>query len=275
MPLDVGLLKKHPYAVGSVVIVGGIVVFYLLSSSGGSGASAPSSAYGQALSADTALGQAQAAVAVQTSAQQAQIQQAQIAASSANFQTSAAEDVNNTQTLAALAATLYGGAQSTEVAQINANAETLQQANSETASQNIYALQEGGLQAQIDEQYNEQANNNATSLAGLVDQLNAQGVIASQVISSATGLASQQQTDFESNVQTLIPSFGKQYNSGLDATNAAAEIETVLANGNPTVAVSGNVSTSSAANSGNLAGASIINSISKLGASIGAGFFGA
>jgi membrane-associated protease RseP (regulator of RpoE activity) len=271
MAIDLALLKKHPYATGGIVIVGGIVVYYLLSSS--SSGQSTSSAYGQALSADTALGQAQAGVAVQTAAQQAQIQQAQIAAQVQNTQTSAAEDVSNTQTLAALAATLYGGAQSTEVAQINANAETLQQANSETSEQNIYALQEGGLQAQINEQYNENANNNATSLAGLVDQLNAQGDIASQTIAAATGLASQQQADYQSDVQQILPLAGQQKNSALDATDQTALFQTILSGGNPAVAVSGNTATSTATVSGNGQASSILNSISKLGSSIGAGLF--
>jgi hypothetical protein len=266
---DAELFKKHPYATGGVVIVGGLAVFYLLSRSQGSSAVASSPA-----AADAQLASIQAGAAVQTNAQQAALQAAQINASAATHQTDVSASVSNTQTLAALAASLFGTRSATEVAQINADAATLQQANQETAQQNIAALQESGILSQVNAQAEELANNNATSLEALRDQLSAQGAIASQVISSATGLATQQQTDFEKNVTLLAPTFGKQYNSALDANNAAAEIETVLAGGNPGVAATGIYSSTSAVSSGNAASAAKVGSVTSGIASIVNGLFG-
>jgi hypothetical protein len=273
LSFNLGLLKEHPYITGSVVVVGGIVVFYLLSSSGSSSASSGNSDYASALAADSANQQAQAAAAIQTNAQNAQLQATQIAASVQNNQTAASVTENDTNTLAALAATLQGNNDSVDVNQTNADAATLQQANQLTSEQNIYSIQEGGLEDQINQAAEENANNNATSLSGLVDQLNAQGQIASQTIGAATTLAMQQQTYQEQNVQSILPNVGKQYNSALDANNANAEYETILSGGSPTVATAGVNSSASTANSANAATASILSSISKLGSSISTGLF--
>lgn len=274
MAFNFAEIKKHPYAVGGVVIVGGLVVFYLLSRSSSSSVSGVSGDASSTLAADTTLGQAQAAAAVQTNGQNAALQAAQISANSTNLQTSAAEDVSDTQTVASLLAALNGNATNVSINTANDNATTLQQENSETAEQNIYSLQESGLEDQINQAAEENANNNSTSLAGLVDTLNYQGELGSQIIGSATTLAQQQQTDTEENTQALIPTFGKQYNSALDANNAAAETLTVLSGGNASVAGEGVVSSASSVAAGDNASASIINSISKLGASVGTGLFG-
>jgi hypothetical protein len=274
MAINFAEIKKHPYAIGGVVIVGGLVVFYLLSRGSSSSASPASSSNSDYLAASSAEGQAQAAAAIQTNAQNAAIQQAQINASSTNLQTSAAQDVANTQTIASLIATLSGNKTAAEVTQSNNDAATLQQSNAEITQQNEFSIQEQGLQAQVNEAEEENANNNSTSLAGLVDTLNYQGAIASQVIGSATTLATQQQAYQEQNTEALIPTFGKQYNSALDANNAAAETLTVLSGGNPVVANTGVISSASSTAVGDSASASIINSISKLGASVAGGLFG-
>lgn len=272
MAFNLKLLEKHKYATGAVIIVGGIAVFYLLSR-GGSAPAATSSGNGDILAADASLAQTQAAAAVQTNGQNAALQVAQINAQSTNLQTSAAEDVTNTQTLAALVAALSGNKTNIAVTQSNNDAAVAMNADTLTAQQNIFSIQEAGLEDQINQAAQENANNNATSLAGLVDTLNYQGQIATQVIGSATQLATQKESDTQQNTQALIPSFGKTYNSALDANNANAEILTVLSGGNPVVANTGVQSSVPVAQSGNAATASILNSITKLGASIGAGLF--
>lgn len=270
MAFNLEMLKKHKIGVGIVVVAGGIAVLYVLSSRGSTASAAPSGD-SDILAAESAQGQAQAAVAVQTNAQNAAIQQAQINASVQNQQTSAGEDVADTQTLASLVAALDSNKTNIAVTQSNNDTAVALNADTLTAQQNIFSIQEAGLEDQINQASQENANNNATSLAALVDQLNAQGQIATQVIGDSYNLSTQQQQYTEENTQALIPTFGKQYNSGLDASAAAAETLTVLSGGNPGVAGAGVVGTSSVANTGTISNASIINSISKLGASIGAG----
>lgn len=274
---NLALLKKHKVAVGVIVVVGGIAVFYALSSSGSAATDPTAGSDSDFLAASSAEGQAQAAAAVQTNAQNAAIQQASIAAQVANNQTAAGVSVNNTNTLAALVAALNGNSTDLAVTQSNNDAATVQQKNTETANQNIFSIQEAGIVDQINQAGEINANNNATSLAGLVDTLNYQGQVANQVINSATTLSQQQETDYENNVQALAPTFGKQYNSALDANDAAVETLTVLSGGNPSVAGAGVYSSASSVASGNNANASIVNNItnsaSKIAASIGNGLF--
>lgn len=278
MPFDFAALKKHPYAVGGVVIVGALGVFYVLSRNSASSVSGVATDNSGVAAADASLGQAQAAAAIQTNAQNAAIQTASINASSTDLQTNAAESVANNQTVASLIAALSGNKTTAEVTQSNNDAATLQASNAEIAQQNIYQLQEEQLTHQYDIAAQEQANNNSTNLAGLVDTLNYQGQIATQVIGGATQLALQQQANTQANTQALIPTFGKQYNSALDANNAAAEILTVLSGNNAGVANSGVQSSTVATQSGNAANSSniaaITNGVAKVGSSIASGFFG-
>lgn len=264
MALDLGLIKKHPYATGGVVIVGGLVVFYLLSrNSAASASGVASNGSNGVLAADTALGQAQAAAAIQTNAQNAAIQQANIAASSTNLQTNAAESVANNQTVASLIAALSGNKTSISVTQSNNDAATLQQKNQEISQQNIYSLQEQQLTHQYDVAAQEQANNNATSLSAFVNQLNAQGEIATQVLSNQKSLSEQ-----------IIPLAGKQYNTANDANRATTLFSQILAGGNPSpVIVNQQGQTYQNINSTN-ATAGVINSVVKGASSVAAGFFG-
>lgn len=275
--LNLGFLKKHKIAVGVVAVTGGIVIFYLLSQQGGSGATAAPSGDGGIAAADATLGQAQAAAAIQTNAQQVALQTAQLNAQVTNQQTSAAQDVTDTQTIASLIAALNTNSTGLAVTQSNNNSATLQNMNQLTSEQNIYQIQEGELEDQINQAANENANDNATSLSALVDQLNAQGEIATTTINDAYNLSAQQQLYNQQNTALLIPTFGKTYNSALDANNAAAETLTVLSGGNPAVAGVGVESSASATASGNAASASIINnitsSVSKLAGNIGSGLF--
>lgn len=277
MSFNLGLLKEHPYITGGVVIVGGIVVYFLISGSSGGTAGTVSSASGVA-AADATLGQVQAAAAVQTNAQNAAIQQAQIAASSANYQTDASVNVQNTSTLAALVAALSGNQTSLEVTRSNNDAATLQQQNQLVAEQNIYALQESGLQDQINQQYNISANTNATNLAAFQSQLAEQGSIAQQTLGIAGTLAEQQQAAYDSQIPYIVTHAGQQQNSALDATDQTSIFQTILSGGNAGVAATGTAASASAAASGNAANASQIASITggiaKIGSAIAGGLFG-
>jgi len=274
MPFNFEELKQHPYAVGGVIIVGALIVFYYLSQQGSSNASSIGSSSDYS-AADATIQQANAAAAIQTNAQNAQIQQSQIAASVANNQTAAQVSTQNTSVLAGLIAALSGNQTGLQVAQVNANAATLQQANQEVSQQNIYSLQEAGLQDQINQASIENANNNATSLAGFVDQLNAQGAIAAQSLNIAGGLATTQQQQYAQEVSQIIPLAGQQKNSALDATDQTSLFQTILSGGNASVAAAGTNASASAANSGNAAGASKFNSITNGITSLASGFFGA
>ncbi len=284
MPLDLKLIKDHPYATGGVVIVGGLIVFYLLSSSESSDAAAPSSYSAQpdqsaALAYSAQLAQASAAAQVQTNAQQVQLQQSQLEAQVASQQIDASLHTNDVNTAATLAATLAQiQAQTTQnqeslEAQTTQNrdtltAQTVQQGNQLVYAQNIQAMQDAVLESQINAGVVENANNNATALAGTDATLTyqqyiagLQAGIASQGIAVAGSLASQEESDYEQNVQAVLPNVGKAYNSGLDANNALALQETILAHGNPTVAVAGVNSSTTATTSGNQTGLSTLNAI--------------
>jgi hypothetical protein len=271
---NLSLLKSHPYATGGIVIVGGVIVYYFISR--GSSGTQTSAQVGDANVAaeDTSLQQTQAAAAVQTNAQNAAIQQAQIAASSQDYQTSAAEDVSNTQTLAALVAALSGNQTTLQVTQSNNDAATLQQANQETANQNIEAIQESGIEDQINQAYNISANTNATNLAGLQDTLSAQQNVDLATISSATSLASQQQAAYDTEIPYIVQNAGDQKNSALDATDQTSIFQTILSGGNAGVAAAGTAASSTANVAGEAQAGSILGQISKLGTAIGAGLVG-
>ncbi len=203
-------------------------------SSGGSGA------FASTLQADTQMAQLQAATQQQQIQSQSQLAAAQLAAQVQAQQVNASVQTNNVNTAATLAATLAG-----------ISSQTAQAANTAVSNQNIYGMQEAVLADQINSGVVEQANNNATALAASQIQTNAQQAIASQTIAGATALAQQQQSNFQQNVSSIIPLAGQQKNSALDATNQTALFQTILANGNPGVASSGNAATATSAVSGN------------------------
>lgn len=284
MAFDLQLIKDHPYATGGVVIVGGLIVFYLLSSSQGSSASAAPSSTGAddqsaALAYSSQIAQASAAAQVQTNAQQVQLQQTQLEADVAGKQLDDSLHINDVNTAATLAATLAQiQAQTTQnadnlTAQTTQNrdtltAQTVQQGNQLVYAQNLQSMQDAVLESQIDAGVVENANNNATALAGTDASLayqkylaGLQAGIASQGITVAGGIASQEESDYETNVQAILPNVGKAYNSGLDANNALALQETILARGNPGVAAAGVQSSTTATTSGNQTGLATLNAI--------------
>jgi hypothetical protein len=288
MAFDLALLKEHPYATGGIVIVGGLAVFYLLSSrSSGGAAPAQASAVpdnSAALAYSSQLAQAQAAADVQTNAQQVQLQQTQLQAQVASQQIDASLQTNNVNTAAQLAATLaqiQAGAESTTD---TLAAQTTQQTNQLVYAQNIQQMQDAVLESQINSGVVENANNNATALAGTEATLNyqqtiagMQATLASQGLTEASDLAEKQQSDFETNVQAILPNAGKAYNSALDANNALALQQTILTGGNPGVAAAGIGSSSTAVVSGNQTGVATINSIlagvQNLGKTVSTGLF--
>jgi hypothetical protein len=307
MALNLALIKDHPYATGGVVIVGGLVMFYLLSSSQSSSAAAAQATpaapgtsdadYQAALQANSQLAQVQASAQVQNTAAQVQLQQSQIAADVANQQTAASIATNNTNTAATLAATLAQISASVQENQANVSAQTADTANQYVYAENIQEMQDQVLTSQINSGVLENANNNATALAGAEATLSYQQQIAamqaslvSQGITSSTSLAAQQESDttdlaqqqetnFESNVQSILPNVGKAYNSALDANNALALQQTILTGGNPAVAVAGLGSSSTAVVSGNQSGVAtlnaVLNSITNLGGKVANGLLAA
>jgi len=269
-----GLLKEHPYATGGIVIVGGVIVFYLLSSRGTSGTGASSSDFQSQLAADAQLQQVQAQENIASTNANAQLQQAQLAANVSNTQTAASVATNNTLTAAQLAGTLAGIQGTVQTTAIQANAATAQQYNAAISTQNEVSMQDAVLQSQINSGVVENANNNATALAGLESNNAVTYGLGSQTIGAGLTLAQQQQQNFETNVQAIAPLAGQQKNSALDATNQTAIFQTILSNGNPGVAASGNGATSTAAVSGNNAGASIINGVTSTIGSVAKGLLG-
>jgi multidrug efflux pump subunit AcrA (membrane-fusion protein) len=300
MAIDLQLIKDHPYATGGVVIVGGLIVFYLLSSSQGSSGASASTSTGQpdqssALAYSAQLAQTQAAADVQNNAQQVQLQQTQLQAQIASQQIDASLQTNNVNTAATLAATLAQIQAQTQQNQDTLVAQTTQQGNQLVYAQNLQSMQDAVLESQINAGVVENANNNATALAGTVSTLDYQGMIAqlqaaiaSQGLTIAGGLAQSQETDaatlaeaqqtaYEQNVQAILPNVGKPYNSGLDANNALALQETILAGGNPAVAAAGVSSSTAATISGNTSGVQtiqgIVNGITTLGTTVAKGLF--
>jgi hypothetical protein len=289
MPLDLKLIKEHPYATGGIVIVGGLIVFYLLSSSESGSAAAPASSPGQpdqsaALAYSAQLAQTQAAADVQNNAQQVQLQQTQLQAQIASQQIDASLQSNNVNTAATLAATLAQIQAQTQQNQTTLEAQTTQQANQLVYAQNIQQMQDSVLESQINAGVVENANNNATALAGTDATLNyqqqiaaLQAGIASQGLTIAGNLAESEQSDYEQNVQAILPNVGKAYNSALDANNALALQETILASGNPAVAAAGVASSTTATASGNQTGLgtinAIVNGVTNLGTTVSKGLF--
>ena len=271
---DLALLKEHPYATGGIVIVGGIVVFYLLSSSqsssgGTTGASGTSSSdYAAALAADAQLAQTQAAASVQTNAQQVALQQQQLEAQVSNNQTAASLQTTNMQTAAQLAATL---------AQISG--QTTQSANQYAYAENIQAMQDQVLQAQIDSGVFENANNNATALAGVQSTNDLQyGIATLQAGVADTGVKAAetvqeqqltQQYNLSHQVLDTVQQAGLNHGTQSLETSLVGVVGSAL--GQPQVATAAVQSNASAAAASSAATASIINSITGAASHVATG----
>lgn len=277
-------IKEHPYAVGSAVIVGGIVILYLLSGSS-SGTSSASSDQAAVLQADEAEAQINAGTQQQNAQTSAQLQAAQLAADSTNQQTAASVAINNTNTAAQLAASIYSTQQGTAVTALNDSTQEAIEANSEISNQNVYAMQESELEDQINSGVVENANNNATAIAGAQIQAGVTDLgigdaltLSQQQENDAYNLASQNETAYDAEIPTIVSEAGQQKNSALDATDQTSLFQTILAQGNPTVANSGTNASLGATQSGNASSAAVVGSITSglasISKSLGSGFFG-
>lgn len=294
MPFDLSLIKEHPYATGGIVIVGGVIVFYLLSSSQSSSAQTTATSSSPDLSAiaaaDAQVAQTNAAAQVQTNAQTVQLQQAQLEADVANNQTAASLQANNLNTAATLAATLAQVQASTQQnqdslqTQLAENADTLsaqtvQQGNELTYAQNIQGMQDAVLQSQINAGVVENANNNATALAGTEATLDYQttlagyqAAVASQGVTAAETVQEQQQQDqYNLSTQTLnmVQQAGLNHGTESLENDLIGTVGLALGTAQPaTAAVTGN---SQAAAASSAATASIISSIGKTASSVANG----
>lgn len=239
MHFNLALLKEHPYATGGVVIVGAIVVFFLLSSSQGSSAVA---ATNPASSDDADLANVQAAAQVQTNAQQVQLAQTQLEAGVENNQTQASVDLGQVQTAAQLAASLASIAASVQTNDSDNFAAITEQANQEVSNENIYGMQEGVLLDQINAGVAENANNNATNLAGTEYGDTIQGQVALTSLDDATKLATQGQTIQQQQEDVVAGLAGKDIgaNGGVVLSDILGDTQTAGA-----IAVSGNAAQAS------------------------------
>lgn len=235
MEFNLALLKEHPYATGGVVIVGALVVFYLLSS--GNTAATTTGTTDNTTALDEQLAQVQAAAQVQTNAQTVQQQQNELTAQTTQYQTDASVKVAEDQTAASTATTL----------------------------------------AQVQAEYNLGLDTNQTT----VDTSQMQADVLEQEIAAgerendqAFTLANTAQTNFETNVDAILPLAGKQYNSALDANNANAEFLSILSNGSPAVSVAGVGSSSTVAGTSSAQQASTNKTIASGLSSIITGLFG-
>lgn len=239
---DFEALKKHPYAIGGAIIAGGLIIFYLLSRGGSSSASTSDGGVGAALQYDENMAQVQAGLTASQNQTQAQLAQQQLEAQVSNTQTAASVNVSNTQTEAQL-----GAAIASEVGNIySTNSATQNNANELVYAENLQNMQDAVLENQTNAGVYENANNNATNLGATL---------------AADNL-------YQQNVATLAPNFGKQYNSGGDLESATALEETVLAGGNPSVAIAGTSGVAGVTNTGVTTNAAlaggITNSVSNL-----------
>lgn len=279
MPFDVKLLKEHPYATGAVVIIGGLIVFYLLSSSQSSGQAASSSAAAPAstdasaaLQYDAQMAQVNAGVQTQQLQANVAIQQQAFQADVANNQTAASLEANNVNTAATLAATLAQLQSGDTQTEYNLEAQTTQQANQLMYAQNIQQMQDSVLSTQINAGVLENANNNATALAGTQATLDYQTqlagdqtAVAMQGVTAATDVQEQQDTQqYDLSQQTL--SMVQQ--AGLNHGTQSLESDLVglagTALGYPQVGVAGVQSGSAASIASSQATANIIASLGKV-----------
>jgi hypothetical protein len=277
-------IKEHPYAVGSVVIVGGIIVFYLLSGSSSGGATSASSNQAAILQADEAEAQVNAGTQQADAQTSAQLQAAQDQQEETDEQTQASVNIQNSQTAAQLAASIYNTQGSVATSQSDNNAAIIEGANAEISNQNVYAMQESELEDQINSGVVENANDNATAVAGAQIQAG----VTDLGIGDATTIASQQTQDaynldltndeaYDAEIPTITQDAGQQKNSLIDATDQTSLFQTILAQGNPGVAAAGTSASASADKNANTTTAaqtaSIASGITSIGNAVSNGLF--
>jgi hypothetical protein len=209
MQFDPEIVKRHPYGTGIIVIVGGLIVFWLLSRKGGGVATSsgtsfdPSADYAAALQAQTQQSSTAAAAGVQNYQTAAALQAAQIQAQTTSQQVAAAQETTDYSTTASLLAQLAQYSAASTINTSNNQATTTQQTNELAYAQNIQQLQDSVLENEIGAGVAENANNNATAVAGESIQAN----VADTSLTDQTLLSTQQQTLLAANqnqVNTII-----------------------------------------------------------------------
>jgi hypothetical protein len=213
MHFDASALSKHKYTIAGV-IVGAFVLFKLIN--GKSSASAnPTTAAG-----NSSLAQIQAAQAVQTGAQNAAVQTAQIQADAQKYATDASVKMSDN----ALAATLAQYAAQLDLGKYQTDA----------------AVTEAGMQTRV-ALATVDASNHQADLAERVSQstIAAQKDITETYLSDAYSLARTDQANNETNTQYILQHAGDKKNSQLDATDQTTLFQTILAKGSPGVAATG------------------------------------
>lgn len=303
--MDLSWFKEHKMVVGAGV-VGLIILILLLKSSGSGAASSATTDDGTAeLAAESQLAQTQAAsnaqqlqaqTAQQTAALQGQVATQQIAA-----QLSATENTNDDQ-LAAILAQTTAGLTATEssnatsvqnntittggqvaINQSNNDAQTAQQQANLEYAENLQGQQDAVLTAQINAGVDENANNNATSLAetntaaqyqsylaSLQAGIASQGIASNTTVALAglsdqTTLESQGQSDQFSLDQYIEQNAGSKQNSGLDATDQTSIFASLI---NPAAATGVPGASASVANNATNATTSTINGLISTAGSI-------
>lgn len=262
MEFNPELIKKHPYATGAVVIIGGLVVFYLLSRQSGGAQTASGTSNSGAYTA-----------ALQASEQMAQLNSAQqIAQMNAQNQAQANQlqaNIVNNQTTAQLEAAIVGSQTSLAANRDTLAAQTAQQANQLQYAANIQQMQDSVLTSQISAGVQEQANAEATQLAGIQTQANYQQNIAQM----QAGLLSQNMTNQQAINTAVLAKAGQSYNTREDADRATAIEQTLISGGSPYVAASGNNLILSGETSGNASTTAMWNSLSNIAGAVAGGFF--
>lgn len=231
MHFDFSAVKKHP-AIIAVILFGAFIVYRLLNSSGSNAAQVP---------AQSAVDPSHlAAVQGQTAEQVAQIQ-----ADAVSKQTDASVAISQNQLEA-------------QLAQIDA---AFNLGKYQTDAQVTTA----GMQQQVQD-----AAISAASYQKTIDDatINAQTYASAQIenkyLDYSHDLATTAESNYEANVQAIIPHAGDKKNSALDATDQTALFQTILASGNPSVAATGTSASASADASGN--GASVAKTTAIAGA---------
>jgi hypothetical protein len=120
----------------------------------------------------------------------------------------------------------------------------------------------------------ENANNNASAVAALSITTAANTTLGLASLNDATSLAQTQQSNYEANVNNIIPLAGQQKNSALDATDQTTLFQTILSGGNAGVAATGSSASASTAASGNSASVSKVGSVTSGLSSLISGLFG-
>lgn len=204
---EIEFVKRHPYAIGGVVL--SIIVFYVVYKSASGGSSAPA---GSTSAQDLQLAQLQTAAGVQESQVQGQVQVAQTTANVQNNQTDAALQSTQLQTAAQLQLGIVQTQAAVATAQIQSDtALGINKGNNETSVTLAKVNDDAQLQS---DQLAAQVTTDQTAIEG-------QTIVAVAQAKNAVGLA---QVAEQSQVLTTLTKAGKL---GGDSTGVAQVISAI------------------------------------------------